>query len=82
MTTTSTATPAVFTPEAVSAINQAYQEACDIISTESGYSQLRLKLAEYMMYLARNGETDPERLCSLSVVAVLGRPPEHSRASH
>ena len=75
MTNVGTVKPAVFTPAAVAAINQAYSEACDIISGEAAQEQLRLRLAEYMMYLARNGEIDPERLCSLSVIAVLGRKP-------
>jgi hypothetical protein len=71
---------AVFTPEAVAAINRAYLEACDAIAVESPNEQLRMKLAEHMMYLARNGESDPERLCSLSVMAVLGRKPrDHAR---
>lgn len=66
---------AVFTPEAVASINRAFAEAVDIIGGEEPREELRRKLAEHMMFLARNGETDEERLCSLSVIAVLGRAP-------
>lgn len=63
---------AVFTPEAVASINRAFAEAVDIIGDMSGRQELRLKLAEHMMSLARSGEVDERRLCSLSVLAVLG----------
>jgi hypothetical protein len=71
-----TMTPAIFAPEAVVAINRAYLEACEMIAAERSFNQLRFKLAEHIMYLARNGESDPERLRNLSVIAVLGRKPE------
>lgn len=65
----------VFTPEAVASINRAYAMAVDIIA-EAQQEKLRTALAEYMMGLARSGERDEHRLCSLSVLAVLGRVPE------
>lgn len=75
MTSTSSR-PAVFTPEAVSSINRAYAEALDIIGPAAGHGALRLKLADHMMSLARDGIRDEGRLCSLSVLAVLGRNPD------
>ena len=66
---------AVFTPEAVASINRAYAVAIDIVGAEGALEQTRHKLAEHMMFLARNGEMDEDRLCYLSVIAVLGRPP-------
>ena len=69
--------PAAFAPEAVGAINRAYDEACGIAGEHSGKEDLRLKLAEHIMFLARNGETDEHRLCSLALLAVTGRSADH-----
>lgn len=82
MTNTTTARAAVFTPDAVAAINKAYLEACEIVAAENEVDRLRTKIAEHIMFLARNGESDPERLCSLSVIAVLGRKPQRGHDGH
>ena len=66
---------AVFTLETVASINRAFAEAVDIIGGPAKHQDLRLALAERMMSLARNGERDEQRLCSLSVLAVLGKAP-------
>jgi hypothetical protein len=68
-------TSAVFTPESVASINRAYAQAIDIVGHAA--EQLRAKLAERMMALARNGELDERRLCRLSVSAVLKHVPDH-----
>jgi hypothetical protein len=68
---------AAFAPDAVEAINRAYDHACDLAGTSSGNEELRLKLAEHIMNLARNGETDADRLCSLAIRAVTGQPTKH-----
>lgn len=72
MTKTVAGSPSVFTPEMTATINRAYAEACDIIAAEANAERLRPELARCMMDLARNGEKDEGRLCSLSVLAVLG----------
>lgn len=63
-------------------VNRAYAATVNIIG-EAQREKLRAVLAEYMMGLARTGERDGQRLCGLSVLAVLGRAPEHkpSRAA-
>jgi hypothetical protein len=67
---------AVFTPESMASINRAYAQAIDIVG-RAAEQDLRAKLAERMMALARSGELDERRLCSLSVSAVLGHVPDH-----
>ena len=73
LNTMSATNPALFTPEAVATINRAYARACGIIADQGARDDLRQKLAEHMMHLARAGETDEGRLCSLSIIKVLGR---------
>lgn len=82
MSATTSGHVSIWAPEAIVALNRAYAEACNILATERVEHGVRVKMAEHMMYLARNGETDAERLCSLSVLAVLGRksPPRESGA--
>ena len=65
----------VWTPEVIVALNRAYAEASGILQDKLVENDVKVKIAEHMMYLARNGETDEQRLCSLSVIAVLGRNP-------
>lgn len=67
---------AVFSPEAVASINRAYASALDILGSEGASPELKTKLAEHLMYLARNGEKDEHRLCSLAVIRTIGRPPK------
>lgn len=74
-----TSQTAVFNPDAIASINRAYLEALRAVGGPAAPVDVRAKLAEHMMSLARNGETDEGRLCSQSVVAVLGRPPGHRR---
>lgn len=75
-----TATTSVeLTPKLTAAINRAYAEACDIIAAEGGQEDLRPSMARYMLELVQRGEKDEKRLCSLSVVAVLGRKPKKLR---
>lgn len=64
--------PTAFTPDTVALINRAYAKACRSIAHETGRS-LYSNLGRHMVDLARSGERDEERLCSLSIMAVLGR---------
>lgn len=70
---------AVFTPEAVASINRAFAQAVATLGA-ANHQETRVKLAEHMMFLARNGEADEQRLCRLAVVAVSGRAPDHKAA--
>jgi hypothetical protein len=63
--------PAVFTPAAVAAINEGYAEACRIAKATDPDDRLRFRLADRVMFLARNGELDPRRLSTEAVAAVM-----------
>jgi Protein of unknown function (DUF2934) len=60
---------AVFAPETVAAINQAYEEALRVLQIANAHSDRRAALAKHIMDAARGGEVDPARLRDQSVAA-------------
>lgn len=73
MSSTTATGSTAFTQDTVAMINRAYAKACSVIVREGGSDELRPKVGEHMLDLARSGERDEARLCCLSILAVLGR---------
>ncbi len=59
----------VFKPEAVVAINQAYEEAIEILQIKHAHSDRRAAVAKYIMDAAKDGEIEASRLCDGAVAA-------------
>ena len=62
MSDTATDVPIKFTTQAVDAMNQAYEEVCNILQAMDGDHIARVKAGEVIMHLGRHGETDKRRL--------------------
>ena len=61
-----------FTPQAVEAMNRAYNEVCDVLTAWDAGHAARIKAGETIMFLARNGEIDERKLCNEALREAVG----------